>query len=115
MIRRPPRSTLFPYTTLFRSRIPATRTAVRCSRALGRAAARTAGTRVRRSRTRPACSAALCLGQRMAGVREKHLLERAHARRPLEIGRGAEGDEPTMIQHADPIARLGLLDVVRRQ
>src|SRR2546422_5124887 len=31
MIRRPPRSTLFPYTTLFRSRVPATggtRTAV---------------------------------------------------------------------------------------
>src|SRR3989454_4850860 len=24
MIRRPPRSTLFPYTTLFRSRVPAT-------------------------------------------------------------------------------------------
>src|SRR2546426_5088890 len=27
MIRRPPRSTLFPYTTLFRSRRPAARTA----------------------------------------------------------------------------------------
>src|SRR5687767_15707292 len=26
MIRRPPRSTLFPYTTLFRSRIPSSRT-----------------------------------------------------------------------------------------
>src|SRR5437867_6099693 len=41
MIRRPPRSTLFPYTTLFRSRIPlrgrrswcaAPRRVVRCSR-----------------------------------------------------------------------------------
>src|SRR3989449_3954347 len=29
MIRRPPRSTLFPYTTLFRSRGPAARTAAR--------------------------------------------------------------------------------------
>src|SRR2546429_7072788 len=28
MIRRPPRSTLFPYTTLFRSRPPATRSVV---------------------------------------------------------------------------------------
>src|SRR3712207_7507837 len=28
MIRRPPRSTLFPYTTLFRSRWPAVRTAM---------------------------------------------------------------------------------------
>src|SRR5690242_21513575 len=35
MIRRPPRSTLFPYTTLFRSRGPASRgrAARRCSRA----------------------------------------------------------------------------------
>src|SRR2546425_4599478 len=29
MIRRPPRSTLFPYTTLFRSRSPLTTTAMR--------------------------------------------------------------------------------------
>src|SRR3712207_7739126 len=28
MIRRPPRSTLFPYTTLFRSRLPRTRSKV---------------------------------------------------------------------------------------
>src|SRR5438874_7002639 len=28
MIRRPPRSTLFPYTTLFRSSVPATRAAL---------------------------------------------------------------------------------------
>src|SRR2546422_9497689 len=28
MIRRPPRSTLFPYTTLFRSRVPGARAAV---------------------------------------------------------------------------------------
>src|SRR5262245_62692390 len=30
MIRRPPRSTLFPYTTLFRSRKPADQIRVRC-------------------------------------------------------------------------------------
>src|SRR2546429_6743933 len=30
MIRRPPRSTLFPYTTLFRSRYPAARTFKAC-------------------------------------------------------------------------------------
>src|SRR5437667_2746362 len=46
MIRRPPRSTLFPYTTLFRSRAgaPARRRARRV-----RAAARGAGLRARRS------------------------------------------------------------------
>src|SRR5215813_13418194 len=32
MIRRPPRSTLFPYTTLFRSGPPMTRTSQRCGR-----------------------------------------------------------------------------------
>src|SRR6266566_8985157 len=36
MIRRPPRSTLFPYTTLFRSAGPATRSAAWSSRALAR-------------------------------------------------------------------------------
>src|SRR5207253_7370582 len=39
MIRRPPRSTLFPYTTLFRSR------AERCCRASGRGSARDARSR----------------------------------------------------------------------
>src|SRR2546426_3061236 len=48
MIRRPPRSTLFPYTTLFRSRSPACTTPPRApagippTRARGRATARTA-------------------------------------------------------------------------
>src|SRR2546426_3699973 len=31
MIRRPPRSTLFPYTTLFRSPLPPTESAAACS------------------------------------------------------------------------------------
>src|SRR3989442_11713288 len=35
MIRRPPRSTLFPYTTLFRSRLRVKAWAVRCTRAGG--------------------------------------------------------------------------------
>src|SRR6266700_2864063 len=42
MIRRPPRSTLFPYTTLFRSRAPR-------PRATGRRGSRRAGTRRARS------------------------------------------------------------------
>src|SRR5258708_24200786 len=45
MIRRPPRSTLFPYTTLFRSRAPRARPLRRRSRARvppGRAAGRSA-------------------------------------------------------------------------
>src|SRR5205085_6404534 len=38
MLRRPPRSTLFPYTTLFRSRGRARRRGDRCHRPRGRAA-----------------------------------------------------------------------------
>src|SRR2546422_2499320 len=38
MIRRPPRSTLFPYTTLFRSQVPLHRLRARCSDQLGRRA-----------------------------------------------------------------------------
>src|SRR2546430_12478283 len=45
MIRRPPRSTLFPYTTLFRSRL---RAAAEPRRPLGH------GVRARRGRRRPA-------------------------------------------------------------
>src|SRR2546426_2158776 len=37
MIRRPPRSTLFPYTTLFRSRLPPDRDRLRTAGAGGRA------------------------------------------------------------------------------
>src|SRR5690348_18060292 len=36
MVRRPPRSTLFPYTTLFRSRAPPTRHPVARNRSSGR-------------------------------------------------------------------------------
>src|SRR5215203_4742992 len=47
MIRRPPRSTLFPYTTLFRSRRSATRIRCRCARPAR--APRSAGCRRSRS------------------------------------------------------------------
>src|SRR2546422_10200840 len=40
MIRRPPRSTLFPYTTLFRSHLDCTRWRLRRSRGGGRACPR---------------------------------------------------------------------------
>src|SRR2546429_3910486 len=40
MIRRPPRSTLFPYTTLFRSKIIEAANAIPCLRARRRVAAR---------------------------------------------------------------------------
>src|SRR2546421_5306261 len=49
MIRRPPRSTLFPYTTLFRSRAPAASTA-------RRTAPRCSSDRTPRRRTRRGCS-----------------------------------------------------------
>src|SRR5258708_22312771 len=40
MIRRPPRSTLFPYTTLFRSRLPAPEGPLRSGRQRGHGALR---------------------------------------------------------------------------
>src|SRR2546422_5571749 len=59
MIRRPPRSTLFPYTTLFRSALPASRAAAVCpslapscvghNRALVRASADRKSTRLNSS------------------------------------------------------------------
>src|SRR5438874_3402718 len=45
MIRRPPRSTLFPYTTLFRSSEPSTPTPIAPTRAVARS--RSAGSRRR--------------------------------------------------------------------
>src|SRR5260370_15314326 len=51
MIRRPPRSTLFPYTTLFRSQRRPRRYAIR-TRSAGRGAARRTAARSRRRRTR---------------------------------------------------------------
>src|SRR2546429_3113525 len=45
MIRRPPRSTLFPYTTLFRSRLAASVVAADCAAAAARCAATVASDR----------------------------------------------------------------------
>src|SRR2546425_3629982 len=53
MIRRPPRSTLFPYTTLFRSRL-GRRGAAAAAAARGRRGARREGGLPRRGRARPA-------------------------------------------------------------
>src|SRR3712207_7167941 len=58
MIRRPPRSTLFPYTTLFRSRDPADRADLHRAPALPRHASHPRlAQRVRRGRRRPAARA----------------------------------------------------------
>src|SRR5437868_12283581 len=56
LIRRPPRSTLFPYTTLFRSRLPLAGRGGPARAGHGRAAGRA---RVRRGRRRAARAAAL--------------------------------------------------------
>src|SRR5258708_29651118 len=49
MIRRPPRSTLFPYTTLFRSRLRRRRSARRAREGRTRAGGRRVGRRARRA------------------------------------------------------------------
>src|SRR2546422_9446797 len=72
MIRRPPRSTLFPYTTLFRSRIPGRRTGRVPATALPHASSlldpgggRSGPTATPRAaaRTAPGQSPRLCLGE----------------------------------------------------
>src|SRR5437016_9183083 len=65
MIRRPPRSTLFPYTTLFRSRQVRPRTAGTWP---GRAAAKG-------SRRRPRCPATSTCSEPEAGRSEEHTSE----------------------------------------
>src|SRR3712207_7260869 len=73
MIRRPPRSTLFPYTTLFRSRgSPAGGR----TRSLGRSAARK-GSRINRCALRP--QVALPLPFREGGDRKSTRLNSSHA------------------------------------
>src|SRR3712207_1474130 len=56
MIRRPPRSTLFPYTTLFRSRSPRRRWRRRSLAAAGQQATRTPAAAARRARRQAASS-----------------------------------------------------------
>src|SRR5256886_16848505 len=51
----------------------------------------------------------------MAGARQEDRLERAHARRALELGRRAERRKTAAVEHRDAVARLRLLDVVGRE
>src|SRR2546430_16291277 len=78
MIRRPPRSTLFPYTTLFRSPVPGIRGGIsRAARAPARRAARTgrpagrmidAAVRAVRARTRFVPDVAIILSTGLGGL-----------------------------------------------
>src|SRR2546422_8511135 len=86
MIRRPPRSTLFPYTTLFRSWNPARKMLARCSGPMtpGRAAAGVAPPRSDRKSTRLNSShgyisyAVFCLKKKSIADRGKRGLREPH-------------------------------------
>src|SRR5256885_15444466 len=80
MIRRPPRSTLFPYTTLFRSPLGHARLGGRRDAVHGHAVLRHRQGR----RAREANDA--FLGRRVVGL----------AGTPLEPGGGCEGDDPAV-------------------
>src|SRR5258707_10919278 len=81
MIRRPPRSTLFPYTTLFRSTSSATRK--RCSSARRRARNEMAGARHRPRRVRQLAAVAVLHLERDRGAgardRKSTRLNSSHA------------------------------------
>src|SRR5258706_8521910 len=70
MIRRPPRSTLFPYTTLFRSRARRTARACRCGRRYGRSRARGRATR-RGARRAPSAAAPRARADRARGCERR--------------------------------------------
>src|SRR3712207_7954202 len=70
MIRRPPRSTLFPYTTLFRSTAPAAPVAVGAQTPRGSSARRRTGHRTRANRIR-----ARTRGRPRPGRSEEHTSE----------------------------------------
>src|SRR2546430_12039555 len=85
MIRRPPRSTLFPYTTLFRSPVPGIRGGIsRAARAPARRAARTgrpagrmidAAVRAVRARTKVVPDVAIILGTGLGGLADEMAVE----------------------------------------
>src|SRR5256886_3414647 len=85
MIRRPPRSTLFPYTTLFRSPVPGIRGGIsRAARAPARRAARTgrpagrmidAAVRALRARTKFVPDVAIILGTGLGGLADEVAVE----------------------------------------
>src|SRR5256885_13846151 len=90
MIRRPPRSTLFPYTTLFRSPTPSGRSELRASSRTRNAACTTC--RTCWSFGSPASTPPL---QRAQGVLRPYLVDRLeHLVRPFEPVAGIHGDQP---------------------
>src|SRR3712207_9161487 len=89
MIRRPPRSTLFPYTTLFRSRAPAARAPRARVRLPGPGAGAPGGRVPRRAATGPDLRAD---GRRAEGPRR---LPRAAAVERLRAGRRLRSEEHT--------------------
>src|SRR3989454_4982093 len=130
MIRRPPRSTLFPYTTLFRSPRGAAHTsrpvrgAAICSRhqAAGGAPGRRAGPRsgTRRPRPAPGGRASARADGRLSRPRIAHRDERAPARRGRAVLAGAlEGgsgqvDPRGCRDSPDPIYQLIQYDAFTR-
>src|SRR2546428_14049715 len=83
MIRRPPRSTLFPYTTLFRSEEPQERAERRCREEERDPKARGVGDQQRHA-------TADVLGSR--GERKDAAENRPHARRPADRERHTDGE-----------------------
>src|SRR2546430_13338169 len=76
MIRRPPRSTLFPYTTLFRSRCHKDRVAgISCSFSTQRKGGNHAASEDRRGRRHRAARASRRRGARRRGRSEEHTSE----------------------------------------
>src|SRR2546429_8742852 len=88
MIRRPPRSTLFPYTTLFRARLPGGAGALaELRRVQGRARIRGSSVVPAWERLDRAAQTLLGLAGRLGGPAESAVLEAATAERTLrELG-----------------------------
>src|SRR6266581_9108290 len=89
MIRRPPRSTLFPYTTLFRSRLRARRRADREPRPQNR-----------RWRVRPDARAQPRARHQPRDSDPRTLARRARAPRDAPAGRGAGAGEVSVTAYA---------------
>src|SRR3989442_14413631 len=94
MIRRPPRSTLFPYTTLFRSLLIKRRAEVLVSGMGTEATAAAAGIAARRRY--------LERGHRLRPRLVRHVHQRSQISRPRAL------DERLLRDHRDELARLAL-------
>src|SRR2546422_7208761 len=108
MIRRPPRSTLFPYTTLFRSAWPAS---PRGRGGSGRSRTRRAGSRRRPARAAGPESDTLrssrCVVRggarhRQGFARERDVVDPEEARPPLPGERAGDGRRPVAVLHGPP-------------